>query len=69
MTLEEAIATALQNNYDIRISKNDSMVAALDYSYRYGAFLPQLNGLLEQPGITIIRSKHWQMAQKENKKD
>jgi len=43
LTLDEAIATALQNNYDIRISKNDSMVAALDYSFRYGAFIPQLN--------------------------
>ncbi|MES1215020.1 MAG: TolC family protein [Bacteroidota bacterium] len=43
LTLEEAVATALQNNYDIRIARNDSMVAALDYSYRYGAFLPQLN--------------------------
>ena len=43
LTLEEAVATALQNNYDIRISRNDSIVAALDYSYRYGAFLPQLN--------------------------
>jgi outer membrane protein len=46
LTLEEAVATALQNNYDIRISKNDSMVAALDYSYRYGAFLPQLNATI-----------------------
>ena len=45
LTLEEAIATALQNNYDIQISKNDSMVAALDYSYRNAAFLPVLNGL------------------------
>jgi outer membrane protein TolC len=44
LTLEEAVATALQNNYDIRISKNDSMIAVLDYSYRHGAFLPQLNG-------------------------
>jgi len=43
LTLEEAVATALQNNYDIRIAKNDSMVAAIDYSFRYGAFLPQLN--------------------------
>ncbi|MCW3117827.1 MAG: TolC family protein [Chitinophagaceae bacterium] len=43
LTLEEAVATALQNNYDIRISRNDSIVAALDYSFRYGAFLPQLN--------------------------
>lgn len=46
LTLEEAIATALQNNYDIQLSKNDSMVAALDYSFRHGAFLPNLNGTL-----------------------
>lgn len=46
LTLEEAIATALKNNYDIQISRNDSMVAALDYSFRYGAFLPTLNGSL-----------------------
>ena len=45
LTLEEAIATALQNNYDIQLSKNDSMVAALDYTYRNAAFLPTLNGL------------------------
>jgi len=44
LTLEEAIATALQNNYDIQLSKNDSMVAALDYSYRNMVFLPTLNG-------------------------
>jgi outer membrane protein TolC len=46
LTLDEAIATALQNNYDIQLSKNDSMVAALDYSYRNAAFLPTLNGNL-----------------------
>lgn len=46
LTLEEAIATALQNNYEIQLSKNDSMVAALDYSYRNAAFLPVLNGNL-----------------------
>ncbi len=43
LTLEEAIATALQNNYNIQLSKNDSMVAALDYSYRNAVFLPRLN--------------------------
>lgn len=43
LTLEEAIATALQNNYDILLSKNDSAIAALDYSYRNAAFLPALN--------------------------
>lgn len=45
LTLEEAIATALQNNYDIQLSKNDSMVSALDYSYRNAVFLPTLNGV------------------------
>lgn len=46
LTLEEAVATALKNNYDIQLSKNDSMVAALDYSYRNAVFLPRLNGTL-----------------------
>src|SRR3981081_1473062 len=44
LTLEEAIATTLQNNYDIRLSRNDSLVAALNFSYAYAAFLPRLNG-------------------------
>ncbi|TAL47231.1 MAG: TolC family protein [Chitinophagaceae bacterium] len=46
LTLEEAIATTLQNNYDIRLSKNDSTVAALNYSYRNAIFLPRLNSTL-----------------------
>ena len=44
LTLEEAIATALQYNYDIILSRNDSAVAALDYSYRNAIFLPRVNG-------------------------
>jgi len=43
LTLEEAIATALKNNFDIQLSRNDSAVAALDYSYRNAVFLPRLN--------------------------
>ena len=54
LTLEEAIATALQNNYDIQLSRNDSMVAALDYSYRNAIFLPRLNGAV---GNTWNRNK------------
>lgn len=46
LTLEEAIATALQYNYDIILAKNDSAVAALDYSYRNAIFLPRINGNL-----------------------
>lgn len=43
LSLEEAIATALQNNYDIRLSKNDSISAAIDYSYKNAGFIPRLN--------------------------
>lgn len=46
LTLEEAIATALQSNYDIQLSKNDSLVAALNYSFRNAAFVPRLNANL-----------------------
>jgi outer membrane protein len=42
MTIDDAIAMALQYNYDIRLSKNDSSVAALDYSYRNAVFLPKI---------------------------
>jgi outer membrane protein len=43
LSLEEAIATALKNNYDIQLAKIDSSVAALDYSYKWVAFIPRLN--------------------------
>lgn len=43
LTLEEAIATALSNNFDIQLSRNDSIVAALNYGYKNAAFYPRLN--------------------------
>jgi outer membrane protein TolC len=50
LTLEEAIAIALKNNYAIQLSKNDSMVAQLNNSYRNAAFYPTLNA---NTGITF----------------
>lgn len=44
LTLEQAIATALQNNYDIQLSRNDSTVAALNRTYGDYAFYPTVNG-------------------------
>lgn len=41
---EEAIATALQNNYDIQLSKNDSIISAIDYSFANAAFIPTISG-------------------------
>jgi outer membrane protein TolC len=46
LTPDAAVAAALQNNYSIQLVKNDSLVAALDESYTYGAFLPRLNATI-----------------------
>ena len=43
LTVEEAVAAALQKNYDIILSRNDSTIAAIDYSYRNALFIPRLN--------------------------
>ncbi|MEZ4962822.1 MAG: TolC family protein [Saprospiraceae bacterium] len=42
----EALATALRNNYGILLAKTDSVGGAIDASYTYGAFLPQVNATL-----------------------
>lgn len=44
LSLDEAIASALKNNYDIRLARNDSTAAAVNNSYAYVAFIPQVNG-------------------------
>lgn len=43
MSLQDAIALALKNNYDIRMSRNDSASFALDNEYANAAFLPRLS--------------------------
>ncbi len=43
MTLQDAIAIALQNNYDIQLAESDSARLGLDYTYRNVVFLPRLN--------------------------
>jgi len=43
LTIEEAVAAALKNNYDIQLLRNDSAVYALNNSYAKAAFLPRLN--------------------------
>ena len=48
ITLEEAIATALKNNYDIRLARLDSTSAAIDRSYVFAAFIPQVNGAISK---------------------
>jgi outer membrane protein TolC len=43
MTVDEAIGNALQKNYEIILSRNDSTVAAINNTYRNAVFLPRLN--------------------------
>ena len=43
LSVEEAVAAAIENNYDIQLLRNDSVVAALNNSYAYAALLPRLN--------------------------
>lgn len=43
ITLEQAIALALENNYDVRIAQTNLKSAATDNDYALAAFLPQLN--------------------------
>ncbi len=44
MPLENWVAAALKNNYDILLVRNDSTAFALDYAYANAVFLPRLNG-------------------------
>lgn len=48
LTLEEAITRTLENNLEIRISRNDSILASIDQQYRNAGLLPTLNGNLGQ---------------------
>jgi outer membrane protein len=43
LTLEEAIGRTLENNWEIRIARNDSVVAAIDRQYRNAGFFPNVN--------------------------
>jgi outer membrane protein TolC len=43
ITLNDAIALSLQNNYDIQLSRNDSLLAALDYAYANYSLLPRIS--------------------------
>lgn len=43
ITVEQAIAATLENNFDIQLLRNDSISYTLDKSYARAAFLPRVN--------------------------
>ena len=44
VSVEEVIQIALQKNYDVRLSQNQSASASTDSRYAIGVFLPNING-------------------------
>lgn len=44
ITLNEAVGLALANNYDIQLSRNDSLLAVLDKGFANYALFPRLSG-------------------------
>src|SRR5690606_7861058 len=46
LTLEEAIRIALENNYDIKLSRNESEISKNDVKYGRTAMLPVITGNL-----------------------
>lgn len=66
LTVEEAVATALANNYEIQLSRNDSSLAALNYVYADYAFYPRLNA---NAGINFNNSNQQQTLADGSKKN
>ncbi|MCO5239072.1 MAG: TolC family protein [Chitinophagaceae bacterium] len=60
ITLHEAIAAGLHNNYDILLLSNDSVAAATDQRFVYGAFLPNLNGTVGTLWSTSAQKQKYQ---------
>lgn len=54
LTLNEAIATSLQNNYDIQLTRNDSLLSALDLAYAKYSLYPRISA---STGIGFVNSK------------
>lgn len=59
ITLEEAIAATLKNNYDILLAENDSAAAAIDKKYIFGGFLPTVNGTLGRTQTTSAQKQEF----------
>src|SRR3954471_1056128 len=44
ISLEQVVALAIDKNYDIQLSKNNSAVNITNNNYAWAPFLPQING-------------------------
>ena len=65
LTVEQAIAATIENNFDIQLLRNDSSSYALDKSYARAAFLPRVNATTGLYLTTTIKNKNWPMEVKD----
>ncbi len=61
ITIDEAVASALEQNVALRVQRMDPTISELDIAQAYGTWLPALSGSLfyqdtEQPVATILQS-------------
>lgn len=57
VTIEDAIAAALKNNYDILLAQNDSVAAVVNKQYIYSGFLPTINGTIGRAQTTSAQKQ------------
>lgn len=53
LTLEDAVSTALKNNYNIRLAKNNSTIAATNVTLGNAGYLPNLNATLSNTSSVL----------------
>ena len=59
ITLQDAIAAALKNNFDILLVRNDSVAAGVDQHYIYAGFLPTVNGTVGRVKTTSAQKQEF----------
>lgn len=59
ITLQDAIAAALKNNFDILLVRNDSVAAGVDQHYIYSGFLPTVNGTVGRVKTTSAQKQEF----------
>ena len=59
ITLQDAIAAALKNNFDILLVRNDSVAAGVDQHYIYSGFLPAVNGTVGRVKTTSAQKQEF----------
>jgi outer membrane protein TolC len=67
ITLEQVIAVALKENYDVRLAANAAEAASTDRSYIWSGFTPQINGVASVTRNSSNQELRFEDASRNNK--